>query len=253
MTKILSLISLIFLSFQVSAQRIMPNSWSNQISSLSDVDVDISGGRDMLYGLNEMKSNVKGDYFWEESFHKGKVFFYQQQITTPTGESVGLDSLVGVEMRFDLWNNNVEFKYGEEIKVIETAKVSNILSLNEDNSVSQYINPKEFESKNVKGFFELLGARDGIAFLQSKEITLQRGDYNPALDVGSKEPIINKKDHYHFWDGEELISIDSKKEVMKLVNSLGMDAKYYLKSSKNRLKQTEDYKKLAHYVFETGR
>lgn len=252
MTKKLVLIFFSLTAFQVSAQRIMPTTWSNQISSFSDVSVD-HGGRGVLSGMDQMRANVKGDYFWEESFQKGKVFFYPQQISTPTGESVGLDSLVGVEMRFDLWNNNVEFMHGEEIKIIETAKVSNILSLNEDNSISQYINPKEFDSKNVKGFFELLGARDGIAFLQSKEITVQRGDYNPALDVGSKEPIIGKKDHYHFWDGEELVSIDSKKEVMKMVAALGIDAKSYLKSSKNKLKQADDYKKLAHFVFETSR
>ncbi|WP_341226554.1 hypothetical protein [uncultured Arcticibacterium sp.] len=252
MTKTITLVSLIFLSFQLSAQRIFPHNWFNAKNFYSDIEVG-TGGNEKLLSMTDIKSNVKGDYFWEEGFQKGKVYFYQQNMTTATGETVGLDSLVGVETRFDLWNNNVEFKYGEQIKIIETSKVSNILCLNEDNSVSQFINPKEFESKNVKGFFELLGARDGIAFLQSKEISVQRGDYNAVLDVGSKEPIINKKNHYHFWDGEELVSIDSKKEVMNLVNSLGIDAKYYLKSSKNKLRQTEDYKKLAHFVFETGR
>ncbi|AWV99671.1 hypothetical protein [Arcticibacterium luteifluviistationis] len=244
------LVFLCFMSFQLSAQRILPQQWFTE-NNFSEVDFS-DGGQNKLYGLNDMKSNVKGDYFWNESFQKGKVYFYPQQLGIPNGKTVNLDSLIGIEMRVDLWNNNVEFKYGDEIKVIETAKVSNILSLNDDSSVSQYINPKEFESDHVKGLFELLGSKDGVAFLQSKEISVQRGDYNAALDVGSKEPIITKSNNFHFWNGEALIPIDSKKEVTNMLNVLALDGKGYLKSSKNKLKETEDYKKLAHFVFETS-
>lgn len=245
------LVFLCFMSFQLSAQRILPQKWFTE-NSFSDLDIS-DGVQDKLYGLNEIKSNVKGDYFWNETFQKGKVYFYPQQLKTSNGKTVSLDSLINVEVRMDLWNNNVEFKYGDEIKVIETARVSNILSLNGGNSVLQYINPKEFGNDNVKGLLELLGSKDGIAFLQSKEITVQRGDYNAALDVGSKEPIVNKKEHFHFWNGQILSGIDSKKEVMNMLNGLGLDAKAYLKSSKNKLKETDDYKKLAHFVFETER
>lgn len=252
-TFIRGLLGLAFFSFQshdLLAQRILPQVWFNE-NNISDRAINV-GDQAMLYGLGSSVSEIKGDYFWEEKFQAAIVYFYPQQIKSLTGGTINLDSLGGVEIRFDLWNNNVEFKTDQEIKIISANKVSNVLIQDDTKSVSQFINPKEFQNPQTKGLFELLASKNGKAFLQSKEILLQRANYNPALDTGSKEPQITKKEHFHFWDGKKLTSIDNKKDVESLLGSFNLDAKKYLKESKNKLKEAEDFKKLAHFIFESN-
>jgi hypothetical protein len=240
-----------FLSFiKTDAQRILPQVWFNE-NNISDNAISI-GDNSRLYGLGKAITELDGDYFWNEKFEKAKVYFYQQNIISKQSESINLDSLSGVETRLDLWNNQVEFKSEEGIKIISTTKVSTILTLNEDGSVSQFINPIEFGEHKVKGLFELLGFKGGRAFLQSKEVLVQRANYNPALDTGSKEPTITKKNHFYFWKEGNLLAIDNKKDITELLKSLNIDAKKYFKNSGNKLKEPEDYKKLAHFVFETS-
>ena len=233
------------------AQRILPQVWFNE-NNINDKSLNI-GDNSRLYGLDNSTRELKGDYFWDMEFSKAKVYFYPQNITTSPEVSIRLDSLSGVEVRIDLANNNLEFKSGDEIKIISSTKISNILMLNADKSISQFINPTEFGAIEVKGFFEILSFMNGQSFLQSKEVLIQRADYNAALDTGNKEPTIAKKSHFYFWNGEILSAIDNKKDVAELLKSYNIDAKKYFKNSGNKLKDSEDYKKLAHFVFQTGR
>jgi hypothetical protein len=237
-----------FAIISASAQRILPQVWFNE-NNISDKTIKM-GDKSILYGLGQSNIELKGDYFWEEDFLKANVYFYPQQIASINGGLINLDSLFGEEVRFDLWNNNIEFRSEGGIKVISAASVSHVLLLNPNSSVSQFINPKEFTSLNEKGLFELLNSKNDAAVLQSKEILIQKPNYNPALDTGNKEPQITKKDHFHYWDGLRLVSIDNKSEVLQLLNYLGFDAKKYLKNSKNRLNSSGDYKNLAHFIFE---
>jgi hypothetical protein len=244
------LLYLIMAAQPLSAQRILPQVWFNE-NNISDNSLSI-GDNARLYSLGSSTQELKGDYFWNIDFKKSKVYFYPQNIIVSHGKSINLDSLTGVDVRIDLANDNVEFKSGEEIKVISASKVSNILMLNADENVSQYINPIEFKAAEIKGLFELLAFQKGKTFLQSQEVLIQRANYNAALDTGNKEPTIAKKSHFYFWNTTILIPIDNKKDVAELLNSLNIDAKKYFKNSGNRLKDQNDYKKLAHFVFETG-
>jgi hypothetical protein len=232
----------------ISAQRILPQVWFNE-NNINDNTLNI-GDNSRLYGLGNSTKDLKGDYYWDIDFKKSKVYFYPQSIIASNGKSINLDSLSGFDVRIDLANDNVEFKSGEEIKVISSSKVSNILMLNADESVSQFINPTEFGTPEVKGLFELIAFKKGQSFLQKKEILIQRANYNAALDTGNKEETIAKKSHFYFWNGAHLTLIDSKKDVTEMLKSFDIDAKKYFKSSGNKLKDPEDYKNLAHFVFE---
>jgi hypothetical protein len=120
-----------FLSFiKTDAQRILPQVWFNE-NNISDNAISI-GDNSRLYGLGKAITELDGDYFWNEKFEKAKVYFYQQNIISKQSESINLDSLSGVETRLDLWNNQVEFKSEEGIKIISATKVSTILTLNEN-------------------------------------------------------------------------------------------------------------------------
>lgn len=240
---------LVSLSSLVFGQRILPQIWFNE-NNISDKSIQI-GDASMLYGLNSHSSDLEGDYFWNQVFQKANVYFYPQELKMISGGIVKLDSLLGVGLRLDLWNDRVEFKSPSGIKVIDAEKVSHVLIQESEGSISQFINPEEFQFEAMKGLLMVLGVGGKRVILQSKEVLVQRPDYNPALDTGSKEFKIVKKNHYHYWNGNQILNIDNKKNVANLLESLGLDAKKYLKNSKNKLKSDEDFKDLAHFIFES--
>ncbi len=249
MRKIGVLTFFVCLSSLAFAQRILPQVWFNE-NNISDNSIRV-GDASMLYGLNGQASEIEGDYFWSQNFQKAKIYFYPQEYKIAGGGLIQLDSLFGVEVRFDIWNDRVEFKSEKGIKVVSAKKVSHVLQQGREGSISQFINPKEFHRVGLKGFLLILDVREERAFLQSKELLVQRPNYNPALDTGSKDYKIAKKAHFHYWNGSDIMDIDNKKDVTNLLESLGLDAKKYLKNSKNKLKSDEDYKDLAHFVFES--
>ncbi|MGK0139264.1 MAG: hypothetical protein ACI9DJ_002723 [Algoriphagus sp.] len=249
MRKIVLLMYLVSLSSLVFGQRILPQIWFNE-NNISDKSIQI-GDASMLYGLNSHSSDLEGDYFWNQVFQKANVYFYPQELKMISGGIVKLDSLLGVGLRLDLWNDRVEFKSPSGIKVIDAEKVSHILIQESEGSISQFINPEEFQFEAMKGLLMVLGVGGKRVILQSKEVLVQRPDYNSALDTGSKEFKIVKKNHFHYWNGNQILNIDNKKNVANLLESLGLDAKKYLKNSKNKLKSDEDFKDLAHFIFES--
>lgn len=236
------------LSSLAFGQRILPQVWFNE-NNISDKSIQV-GDASMLYGLNGQGAELVGDYFWGKDFQRAKIYFYPQELKVVSGGLVKLDSLFGVELRFDLWNDRVEFKSPDGIKVIGAEKVSHVLIQDNEGLISQFINPREFESASLKGFLMVLGVKGKRTVLQSKEVLVQRPNYNSALDTGSKEYQIAKKNHFYYWNGNHILNIDSKKDVANLLESLSLNGKKYLKNSKNKLKIDEDYRDLAHFIFE---
>ena len=238
------------LSSLAFGQRILPQVWFNE-NNISDKSIQV-GDASMLYGLNgQGGAEVEWDYFWKQDFQRAKIYFYPQELKVVSGGLVKLDSLFGVELRFDLRNDRVEFKSPDGIKVIGAEKVSQVLIQDSEGLISQFINPKEFQLASLKGFLMVLGVKGKRTVLQSKEVLVQRPNYNTALDTGSKEYQIAKKNHFYYWNGNHILNIDSKKDVAKLLESLRLNGKKYLKNSNNKLKIDEDYRDLAHFIFES--
>lgn len=238
---------LFLLSFKGIGQRILPQIWFNE-NNIRDSRFSVGDGS-KIYGLSGKSSEENLDYYWEKTFQDAMVYFYPQELKSTDGVLIKLDSLAGIPVRFDLWNNRLEIKTSEEIKVIGLEKVSNLILKNEEDQIEQFINPKEFGLKEVKGLLLLLGSANSRAILCSKELLIQSPTYNAALDTGTKEATVSKKAHFYFWDGQKALPIDSKKEVIEVLDIMSLDSKKYFKESGNKLKSESDYRNLAHFLF----
>ncbi len=244
---IITLASVLTFGFTATAQRIVPLSFYNN-SMIGRTDIKVGDGS-ALYGLTGLPISDKMDYYWDEHFKLGKVYFLSRTLGAGGENTVEVDSLSGMEVRIDLWYNRMEFKAADQVKILEMNRVTNVLLQEDSEHIAQFVNPAEFGVKDVKGLFKVISMGNNMLILESKELQVQRATYNAALDAGEKETSISKKNHFHLWDGSKLWPINSKKELAPVLESLGIDPKAYFKESKNKLKNEKDYANLGFYVF----
>jgi hypothetical protein len=116
-----------------------------------------------------------------------------------------------------------------------------------DNSVNQFINPREFGKTDVKGFFELLSTGKKGFLLASKEIIKQAPNYVPALGAGNQNTQLVKKDHYYWFSEGKLKEVKGKKDYFALMAPDKKQVEVFAKKNKLRGKSKEDLKAIADY------
>lgn len=238
---LITLLSIAF--FSADAQRIMPQGWMDT-NNVSDRNISV-GSNNMLFGTRQ--TNVEGDYYWNKEWQPANVYFYQQKYVGDGGKMVTLDSVNNIGIRFDIWNDVLEFNDASGIKTIPAKYVSNVLTKNEDNSVSQFINPREFGQTGIKGFFELLSAGKKGALLASKEIIKQAPNYVPALGTGNQNAQLVKKDHFYWFLDGKLEEVKSTKDLIGLMVSGQKEVETFAKKNKLKGKSKEDLAAIADY------
>lgn len=238
------LIYLLCLSFfAADAQRILPQRWMDA-NNVGDRNISV-GSNNMLFGTRQ--TGVEGDYYWSKDWQTANVYFYPQKYVGEGGKMVTLDSVNNIDLRFDIWNDLLEFNSEGGIKTIPAKYVSNVLTKNEDNSVSQFINPREFGSTSVKGFFELLSSGKKGILLASREVIKQAPNYVPALSTGNQNAQLVKKDHYHWFFDGQLREFKGKKDFLELMGSDEGKVAIFAKKSKLKGKSKEDMAAIADY------
>ena len=225
------------------AQRVLPNTWYNN-GSVQTGSIPITDDK-TVGSLFSIPSEENLDYYWDQDFHPAKVYYLGRSVDS--GEII-LDSLASKEVRMDIWNNRVEFNTPKEIKIMEMKRVVNILLEEHENDVVQFVHPNEFGINDVKGMMKLLIFKNDLAVLMSKALKVTPPTYVAALDTGSKEATIEKKNQFVLWHADHTYSINSKKEARAAMNEMGLDGKSYFKGSKNKLKTEDDYKKLGFFI-----
>ena len=239
--------SLLFLfltaPFVAPAQRILPQRWMDT-NNVSDRNIGV-GDNTMMFGTRD--AGVDGDYYWNKEWQSANVYFYQQKYVGQGGKMVTLDSVNNIDLRFDMWNDMIEFNTEGGIKTIPAKYVSNVLTKEADNSVGQFINPREFGQTEVKGLFELLSSGEKGVLLASKEIIKQAPNYNAALSTGNQNAQLVKKDHYYWFTDGTLSEIKGKKELLDLMVTDKKEVETFVKREKLRGKSKEDLKAIADY------
>ncbi len=229
-----------------TAQKLMPLQWYNNTVT-SSANISVKNGTSMQ-GLNSIANPENLDYYWEKEFKPAKVYFVSRSLYSNGDNKLELDSLSSTEVRVDLWNNRVEFNTPQEIKILDIARVSNMLMQESDNNIVQYIHPMAYGAKQIKGLFKVVYSSENFVVVHSKSLVKTNATYVAALDAGSKEATLDKKDHYHIWDGTQLHEISHKKEASEVLELLGVDAKIYFKESKNKLKTDKDFANFGYYL-----
>lgn len=194
-----------------------------------------------IYGMEGKKGELRGDYYLDSTWHKGKLQFYQHTVVV-SGKIIKLDTLSDVPLRFDLKNNEVEIKSNQGIKSVLGERVQSFTL--EENLLTRatFINVREFKGKasELKGFFEVLSDGD-LKLLAYTRLWIKTPTYVPALDVGSKDTQIMKERHYYFAKETEVNKLAAGKSgLLKLMQDKKEQMNAFLNSHDLELKNPHD-------------
>jgi hypothetical protein len=144
---------------------------------------------EMIFGIPLPGPKVVGDTYISQDWKKGKVLLY------------GQEKFVGIyPVRYDLYSQEIEIQSAQGIRVIAGGKIRSFVTVEPYGRNSIFINIKEYSFKrppSIDGFLKVV--EDGpFALLSSTTINLKRPDYNEALNVGSRDYRIHKREKFFF-------------------------------------------------------
>lgn len=198
---------------------------------------------DIIQGMPSSDApEVLGDTYWDKHWAKSSLLLYKN------------DGLIeGFMTRYDIHKDEFEFLVQNDVKILKGTAVKNIVWLDSLTSLPRFmINAKGYTEEKVPlaGFIEVLV--EGTTMLVKKvKLEVLKPDFNPALNVGSKDARILKKEFYYFNNGKELIRVKSKKSIEPLYTLYNNDSKRveaYIKKEGIKFNNENDLVKLFSYL-----
>jgi hypothetical protein len=184
------------------AQTVIPNNLRASISLQQMADANGLRTVDLVYGIPLPPGRVIGDTYLNTQWMRSSFMMYNVDKT-----------FENYKVRYDIRRNELEVKTPTQVKVVEGNRLKNFAVTDSLNShTAFYANGKDFtlDGKKQSGFYEVL--EDGkLALLKKTEIEVKKADYNAALNIGSLDEKILKKDSYFVLKGTELQEVRKKK------------------------------------------
>lgn len=179
---------------------IRANNTMNQLSE-GNGNLNTTG----LYGMGPSTSTkVLGDPYWDVHWGISSV------------ELKGGKELVeGNYVRYDIYNDELEFLLKDGIKIIPGSKVVSVVWQDSLFSKARFlVNANKFKQSGVPltGFVEILVDNE-IALLKRMTLNIKKPTYNQALDVGNKDSRIVKEEVYYYSVNNTLARLKSKKDI----------------------------------------
>jgi hypothetical protein len=149
--------------------------------------------------------------------------------------------------RYDIQNNEFEFRLEGGIKVLAGVKVKNIVWIDSITKQSRVMNNTRDYTASVTpfdGFFEVL-QEGNIQLLKKVYLEILRPNFSPALNVGSKDTKIIKKSEYFYSINNKLNQIKKKASldaIQKYDSSIELES--LIKKEKINLNKESDLRKL---------
>ncbi|MCU0397537.1 MAG: hypothetical protein MUC73_05470 [Cyclobacteriaceae bacterium] len=195
---------------------------------------------DVITGLpSSFTSEVVGDVYWDK--HWGKSSILMENRTEP---------VEGYLTRYDIQKNEFEFLLESNVRVLSGSKIVDMIWIDSLSGKTRYlVNAGKYKENGVPltGFMELLSEGDQSLFKVIR-IEILKPDFNPALNVGSKDTRIIKKESFYFATGNDLVQIKSKKSVEPILQSKGGAVESYLKREAIKFTREADLVKFFNFV-----
>ncbi|MCX6216074.1 hypothetical protein [Spirosoma sp.] len=190
-----------------------------------------------LFSIKGPAGTLLGTPYLDTTWQAGNVKFYNK-----VGMSLTTDSLAGVPVRLDLLANEVDVRANAtSIKAVKVSAVRYVDMNNAYGSVSRFINVQEFQSEgqSLTGFFEQIVAGK-LGLLLHPSVHIQKGNYNVAMNVGSKDDQLIKKMDWYVARGRQTVKFSpGKKTVLELMADKKEQMDTFLKDKKPDLKTRE--------------
>ncbi len=212
---------------------------NNIITGFSQFNQRLPVGQILTGMSSTTTSEVVGNPYWDIHWGKSSLLLFKN------------DELIeGYITRYDIYKDEFEFKLLDDVRVLVGNKVSNVVWIDSLTNKPRFlINARDYTEDDIplSGFLEILVDEETALFKRIK-IEVLKPDFNPALNVGSKDTRITKKESYYYNDGKSLIRIKSKKSFEPLVAKYGQRVNQYLKSNDIKTSQEADLVKFFRFL-----
>ena len=177
-------------------------------------------------GLAHLPAEVRGDVYLTPYWNNASIILYADQMV-----------LDGLAVKFDIYRNEFDIRFANGVRVLPGSKVKTVVWADSlTRQLRYFINASDFKENGVplKGFFEVLS--DGaIPLLSLSFVEILEPDFNPALNVGSRDIRIIQKNNVSYLLGNEVFRIKSKKQLEELFQSHQKEMKDFMKKNQTNV------------------
>lgn len=208
---------------------------NNIITRFSQLNQRLTVG-DVIVGMQSNDAHeIIGDTYWDKHWGKSSLLLYKN------------DELVeGYVIRYDIYKNEFEFLIQKDVRVLQGTRVKNIVWIDSISNQTRYmVNAKDYLENDVPliGFFEVL-VEGEITLLKKIRLEILKPDFNPALNVGSKDTRIVKKQTFYYSTDNHLTKIKSKKSLESISKENAKQMEVFIKKEGIKFTEERDLVKL---------
>lgn len=215
------------------AQTSIPQQVRAQLT-LDRIGMQGVGSSEVAYGISAPPGRTLGDYYLDNKWNKGTIMLE------------GTETLIeGYPLKYDLKSQTVEISTKNGIKLLDTKKIASLVWIDSLLGVPRYfVNAGKFKEEEVPLTGLLQVIVDGKKPLIAKTtILVKKPDYVPALDVGSRDTKISKKQTYYLSDQGNLIKITGKKKLLPFFGENAREVDNFIKTNNIDLREEAGLKR----------
>lgn len=191
----------------------------------------LSTGDLIMPASTSTEHEIEGDAYWDVHWGKGAIQFYEKDRWA-----------TGYTIRHNIQRNDFEFRMDKDIRVIEGNKIRHMVFVDSISGKTRFlVNGRDYKEEGISlsGFLEVLVEGDN-ALMKGIRLEILKPDFSPALNVGSKNTRILKKESYFYVDGKEIFRIKSRKSVESLLVNREEELNNFIKNEGIRFNREAD-------------
>ncbi|QRR02777.1 hypothetical protein [Dyadobacter sandarakinus] len=190
-------------------------------------------------------SEVKGDFYADSVWQTGGVKFQKAIPQIGGGES---DSLAGIQIRYNVLNNELEVLADEKKNDVRVIKGGMLRSFSLDGSPgASFINVATLQPGSLTGFGEVLSSGKTM-LIKHFRTRITKPNYNPGFATGEKNTIVRIDHDYYAATGNSLKKLDLGKKLPEAFADQKQQAEKYAKDNALNLKKEEDVVRLFDFI-----
>ncbi|HYG20554.1 MAG TPA: hypothetical protein VD816_16555 [Ohtaekwangia sp.] len=197
--------SLLLAGSQAYTQSVVPDNIraTHTIEKLTDING--SGQTELYVGIPMPAGKVVGTNYFDENWNTGSFLLYNQKVVE------------NYPIRFDIEANEIDIKVKDQVKVIRGDQVKSFTWKDADLQRPLYfLNAKDFKTAEgvpFTGFLQVMS--DGaMPLFKRTYVVVRKATYNMALDMGSKDDKITKKNDFYILQDGKLVKMPSSKKKL---------------------------------------
>ena len=137
-------------------------------------------------------------------------------------------------LKYDIENQRIEIKTEQDVKVLSIDRIKTIKWMDQEKGDRTLINADSYSENDVPliGMFEVLHFGDKYQLYSKTDLSVKKAYYNQALDAGTRDDEILRKESLWLSNGTRIFPMTGKKDLLDFCGDNADAVKSYMKSEK---------------------